>query len=63
MSSAALVKDFNETFEFTPIKGRANEYVINSSIPHRNAYVKKEMSPADWDKFEKDIEDAFEQVS
>ncbi len=62
MSPAISVEDFKEAFEFTPVTGRANDYVIRSTIPPRNGHAGKEMSPADWDKFEKDIEDAFEQV-
>lgn len=62
MSSATLVQEFSKTFEFTPVEGRANEYVIHAKIPHRNASAEMEMTPADWDKFEKDIADAFEQV-
>jgi len=60
MGSATFVEDFNEAFEFTPVEGRPNEYVIHSKLPRHNA--ENEMTPEDWDKFEKDIEDAFEQV-
>jgi hypothetical protein len=62
MSAAISVEDFKEAFEFTPVNGRANEFVIHSTIPLRNGHTEKEMTPADWDKFEKDIADAFEQV-
>ena len=61
MSSTTFVKDFNEAFEFTPVKRNSNEYVIHSKARSRPS--KKEMTPADWDKFEKDISDAFEQVT
>ena len=60
MRSATLVEDFDTAFEFTPVEGRSNEYVIHSKLPRRCA--EKEMTPEDWDKFEKDISDAFEQV-
>jgi hypothetical protein len=62
MSAATVVEDFKEAFEFAPVEGRANEYVIHSKTPRRNGHAEKKMSPADWDKFEKDIADAFEQV-
>ena len=62
MGSAPIVADFNEAFEFAPVEGRSNDYVIRAKIPHRNGNTEKEMTPADWDKFEKDIADAFEQV-
>ncbi len=62
MSSATLVEDFSEAFEFTPVKGHSNDFVIRARIPRRNGNAEKEMTPADWDKFEKDIADAFEQI-
>ena len=62
MSSATLMEDFNAAFEFAPVKGHSNEYVIHAKTPRHNANAEKEMTPADWDKFEQDIEDAFEQV-
>jgi hypothetical protein len=62
MSLATVVEDFDKAFEFAPVEGRANEYVIHSKTAPNNGHAEKEMSPADWDKFEKDIEDAFEQV-
>ena len=62
MGTATFVEDFDKAFEFAPVKGHANEYVIHPKTPRRNGHVEKEMSPADWDKFEKDIADAFEQV-
>ena len=62
METATTVKDFDKAFEFAPVKGHANEFVIRSKTARRNGHAEKEMSPADWDKFEKDIADAFEQV-
>jgi hypothetical protein len=61
MGSVTFVEDFNEAFEFTPVAGRSNEYVIHSKVP-RSSSAEKEMTSEDWDKFEKDIKDAFEQV-
>ena len=60
MGSPTLLEGFSEAFEFTPVEGRVNEYVIDSKLPPRSA--EEEMTPEDWDKFEKDIEDAFEQI-
>ena len=62
MSAATLVKELNEAFKFAPVTGHANEYVIHAKTPGRNASAGMEMTPGDWDKFEKDIADAFEQV-
>ena len=54
------MENFNEAFEFTPVEGHSNESVIQSKAHDRPS--EKEMTPADWDKFEQDITDAFEQV-
>jgi hypothetical protein len=62
MSAATLVEEFNEAFKFAPVTGHSNECVIHAKTPRRAASAEMEMTPADWDKFEKDIADAFEQV-
>lgn len=62
METATSVEDFREAFEFAPVEGRANESIILSKAPRLNGHAGNEMTPADWDKFEKDIADAFEQV-
>jgi len=49
-----------EAFEFPAIAGQTNEFLIQSRLPARHTEI--EMTPEDWDKFEKDIDDAFEQV-
>lgn len=49
-----------EVFEFPAIEGQKNEFLIQSRLPPLRAKI--EMTPEDWDKFEKDIEDSFEQV-
>jgi hypothetical protein len=60
MKSAMLVGDFDETFELTPAKGRSNAFVIHSkNKPH---HAEEKMTVEDWNKFEKDIADAFEQI-
>jgi murein endopeptidase len=56
-----LEGDFATALEFAPVIGHANEYAIRVKAPSQNGHVKNEMTPADWDKFEKDIADAFEQ--
>ena len=60
MKSAMLVEDFDEVFELTPAKSHANAFVINPKNKPRPADEK--MTVADWNKFEKDIADAFEKV-
>jgi hypothetical protein len=62
MGTATIVEDFDKAFELTPVKGHANEYVIRPKTARPGGHAENEMSPADWDKFEKDIADAFEQV-
>ena len=60
MKSAMLVEDFDEAFELMPAKGRANAFVIPPKSKARPTEDK--MTAEDWNKFEKDIADAFEQV-
>jgi hypothetical protein len=60
MKSAMLVEDFDEKFELIPAKGRSNAFVISSKDKPHHAEAK--MTAEDWNKFEKDISDAFEQV-
>jgi hypothetical protein len=62
MATTTILEEIDKAFVFTPVKGHANEFVIHpqNSPPQRSC--RKKMSPADWDKFEKDIADAFEQV-
>jgi hypothetical protein len=60
MKSAMFVEGFDETFELTPAKGRSNAFVIHPKGKSRP--TAKKMTVEDWNKFEKDIADAFEQV-
>ncbi|HEY5298424.1 MAG TPA: hypothetical protein VIK59_10910 [Verrucomicrobiae bacterium] len=60
MKSAMLVEDFDETFELTPAKGCANAFVIHPK--DRPRHDEEKMTAVDWNKFEKDIADAFEQI-
>jgi len=62
MGSASFVEDFKQGLEFTPVEGRPNLFSIR---PRRNGKetVGGEMTAEEWDKFEKDVADAFEQVS
>ena len=57
--SATFVEDFKNALEFTPVEGRPNAYIIH---PRKQSHPEAEMTAADWDKFEKDISDAFEKV-
>ena len=62
MGSASFVEDFKQGLEFTPVEGRPNLFSIR---PRRNGKgaAGKEMTAEEWDKFERDVADAFEQVS
>jgi len=62
MEAATLLEDFGTPLEFAPIIGHANEFDIRSKAPRHNGHSQNEMTPADWDKFEKDIADAFERL-
>jgi hypothetical protein len=57
---AMLVEDFDQTLELTPAKGNANAFVIRpkGKLP----LAEGKMTAEDWNKFEKDIADAFEKV-
>ena len=51
--------DFSDWFEFIPVEGRPNVSIMRArECPSSDG----EMTEADWDKFEQDINDAFEQV-
>ena len=62
MGSGTFVDDFEAGLEFIPVAGQPNVYVMH---PRRESDDRagEEMSSEDWDKFERDIADAFEQVS
>lgn len=69
MSAATIAKRFNKAFTLTPLEGRPNVSVIHartespqSAKPRGGSGRRHEMSEQDWDKFEKDIADAFERV-
>lgn len=61
MGSGTFVEDFKRGLEFTPVEGQPNVYSIR---PHRGGRQSDntELSDDEWDKFEKDVTDAFERV-
>jgi hypothetical protein len=61
MGSGTFVDDFEAGLEFTPVDGQPNVYFMHPRRASDNR-AREEMSSEDWDKFEKDISDAFEQV-
>jgi hypothetical protein len=61
VGSGTFIEDFKQELEFTPIEGQPNVY----SIRRRDDHTKRngaEMTAGEWDKFEKDVADAFERV-
>ena len=62
MEAAIFLEDFGTPLEFTPIIGHANEFDIRAKAPRHSGNSDNEMTSADWDKFEKDIADAFERL-
>lgn len=62
MSSAALLKKFESEVEFAPVPGAPNIRVIHPKLSEVLAPDEPQMTEADWDKFEADINEAFEQV-
>lgn len=61
MGSKTFVEDFKHGLEFTPVEGRPNVYSIH---PRRNGdtNLEPELTAEEWDKFEKDVADAFERI-
>jgi len=59
MGSATFIEDFKNALEFTPVEGSPNAYVIR---PRNQPAPAGEMTTEDWDRFEKDVADAFESV-
>jgi hypothetical protein len=53
--------NFDETFEFIPAEGCFNAFVIRPNKIASDSAVEK-MTAEDWNKFEKDIADAFEKI-
>ena len=56
------MEDFTAVLGLPPLEGNPRTYVFHLplSLPARR--TEPEMTPEDWDKFEKDIADAFERV-
>ena len=61
MGSGTFVEDFKQGLEFTPVEGQPNVYSIH---PRRNGKRSDDAEPTaeEWDKFERDVADAFERV-
>ena len=60
MKSGVIVDDFGEAFELIPSKGHSNAFVIHlKNKPH---HTEVKMTAEDWNKFERDIADAFEKI-
>jgi hypothetical protein len=61
MGSGTFVEDFKEGLEFTPVEGRPNLFSIRPRRTGKET-IGAEMTAKEWDKFEKDVADAFERV-
>lgn len=62
MTTETLIRDFNNTLEFTPVDGIPDASLISLKSGTKIREVPPEMSKEEWDKFEKDIEEAFEKL-
>ena len=62
MSSASLLKKFRNEVGLTPVPGSSFIHTIRPYPPEEPASDETPMTTADWDKFEADINDAFEQI-
>lgn len=61
MGTATFVQDFKDGLEFTPGDGQSNLFVIHLR-PVPAQLTQEKMTSDDWDKFERHIANAFEQV-
>lgn len=61
VGSGTFIEDFKQELEFTPVEGHPNVYSIRSR-DNGAGEPGPEMTAGEWDKFEKDIADAFERV-
>ena len=59
MGADAFIEHLKNSLEFVPVEGSPNAHWIRVRRPLAPA---GEMTAEDWDKFEKDIADAFEIV-
>ena len=62
MSSASLLKKFQNEVGLTPVPGSSYIHTIRPKSPEKPASEEPQMTEADWDKFEADIDEAFEQL-
>jgi hypothetical protein len=69
MNSTTCATDFLEALTLRPVEGQRSTSIIHTKMlrnrraASRNGRSRSsEMTDADWDKFEKDIADAFEQI-
>jgi hypothetical protein len=62
VSSAALLKRFETEVELTPVPGACHIHVIHPKPREAAAAEEAQMTNADWDKFEADINEAFERL-
>jgi hypothetical protein len=60
MGTGTFVQNFKDGLEFTPVDGQSNLFIIHLRAPTQPPPEK--MTSEDWDKFERHIDDAFEQV-
>ena len=61
MGSGTFIEDFKQDLTFKRVEGQENVYSIQ---PRRdgNQRQEPELTSEEWDKFAKDISDAFERV-
>ena len=61
MGTVTFVEEFKEGLQFTRVDGEPNVYFIQTRRKPDDAVI-GELTDQDWDKFERDIDAAFEQV-
>ena len=61
MGTTTFVQEFKDELEFVPVEGQPNLFLIRPRSGQPEP-AKEEMTPEDWNEFERHIADAFEQV-
>jgi hypothetical protein len=61
MGTSTFVEEFKDELKFEPVHGQPNTFVIRPRNVQPES-VKEEMTPEDWNEFERQIADAFEQI-
>ena len=63
MSGPALLNKFENEIELRPGPGAANIHIVHPKSANAVASKEDDWTEADWDKFDADIDEAFEKLA